>query len=118
VSDFDPLAARALSSAFATFGQVAQYLPLVGSAVACRVIENRADEETMLRDTPVVTAQRVLEVRASEISRPEKGARFLVGAYHYVIVAQPRRDDPDGLVWTCPCRPDPADGSTPWLPLP
>jgi hypothetical protein len=118
VSDFGQLAATALSSAFASFGQSAQYQPLVGAPVSCRVIENKADEERTLRRTPLVTTQRVLEVRASEVARPERDARFLVGAYHYVIVDQPRREDPDGLVWTCLCRPDPADGSTPWLPLP
>ncbi|WP_363346297.1 hypothetical protein [Methylocystis echinoides] len=118
MSDFDPLAARALSSAFARFGKSAQYQPLAGVPVSCRVVERRDDEQSVLGDTPILAPQRVLEVRASEIARPEKGARFLVGSYHYVIVAQPRRDDPDGLVWTCLCRPDPADGSTPWLPLP
>jgi ribosomal protein S8E len=118
VSDFGPLAARALSSAFATFGQPAQYQPIVGSPVSCRVIESKADEETSLRQTSVLASQRIIEVRASEVARPENGAKFLVGAYYYVIVAQPKREDPDGLVWTCLCKPEPADGSTPWVPLP
>lgn len=117
MSAFDALAAKTLSSVFATVGQAAEYHPLVSWPVPCRVIENKADELTVLGDTALVAAQRVIEVRASEIERPEKSARFLVGAFHYVVVAQPRRDDPSGLVWSCLCRPEPADGWTPWRPL-
>jgi hypothetical protein len=118
VSNFDALAAKTLSSVFARFGQPAAYHPLADWPIPCCVIENKADEQTAIGETNLVAAQRVIEVRASEVERPEKGARFLVGSYHYVIAAQPRRDDPSGLVWKCLCRPAPADGWTPWRPLP
>jgi hypothetical protein len=118
VSDFDALAAKTLSSVFDRFGQAAEYHPLAAWPVACRVIENKADEQSAIGRNNFVAAQRVIEVRVSEIAAPEKGARFLVGAYHYVIVDQPRRDDASGLVWSCLCSPQPADGWTRWQPLP
>jgi hypothetical protein len=118
VADFGTIAARALSSAFATFGKDAAYHPREGWPIACRVIRDKADDQSSFGETPLVAAQAVIEVRASEIDYPERGGRFVVGAEHFVIVAQPRRDDPSGLVWTCLCRPEAAEGFTPWRPLP
>lgn len=107
MSDFDLLAAKALTSAFARFGQAATYTPPVGAAVLCRVVENKADDQSVIGDVALVGAQRVVEVRASEIPNPQRTGKFRIGSFDYVIVAQPRKDDPDGLVWSCLCRPDP-----------
>lgn len=107
MSDFDLLAAKALTSAFARFGQAATYTPPGGAAITCRVIEDKADDQSVIGDVALIAAQRVIEVRASEIQSPQKAGRFRVGFFNYVIVAQPRKDDPHGLVWSCLCRPDP-----------
>lgn len=50
-------------------------------------------------------AQRVVEVRKSELANPEKGGVFTVGAETLKIVSAPRIEDPHGLVWTCLCNP-------------
>lgn len=104
MADFDTLAAEALSSAFATLGKDASYAPPVGVSVACRIIQNKADDQMTIGETALLAAQDVIEVRASEVASPAKGGRFSVSAQSFIIVAAPRREDSLGLVWTCLCR--------------
>lgn len=104
-SAFESLAQRALDSAFATFGAAATYSPPSGPSVSCTIIVNAADDVAQLGQSGFVSARREVEARLTEAS-PVKGGTFTLGAQTLKIVAAPRRDDPERLVWTCLCDPD------------
>jgi hypothetical protein len=103
---FDDIAPRTVDRVFARFGHAASYAPPVaGAAVSCTVILNRPDEVATLDNIPIIAEQRLVEVRKSEVASPAKGGVFTIDAAQMQIVAAPRANDPEGLVWSLICAP-------------
>jgi hypothetical protein len=112
MSAFEAHAQLALSAAFRLMGADASYEPPSGPAVeGLRVIVGKADALAEIHGASFVAAQRVVEVRKSQLPSPVAKGVFVVtrkdgSTERYIIGAQPKIEDPDGLVWTCPCDPE------------
>jgi hypothetical protein len=102
---FDAALQTMLGDVFMMFGRAAAYTPPGGSPSACIVVVDRADDRPELGGATFVAAQNVIEVRKSEIAAPVKGGQFAIAAETFKIVAAPRCDDPERIVWTCLCNP-------------
>lgn len=88
----------------------ASYEPLTGEATGCIVIIDARDDDAALDRSHFIAAQRRIAVQKSQLAAPQTGGVFAVtrrdgGTDRYVIGAQPKIEDPDGLVWTCLCDP-------------
>ena len=100
MTDFEQ---RAVDSAFRRLGNAAVFRPEGGVDVpGVLVIPRQDDREASPYGVSVVTEATVIDVRASEVSAPKQGDAFVIGETVYTIKAQPRRDDQQRLVWTCP----------------
>jgi len=102
---FDAAVQTMLGDVFTLFGRAAAYTPPGGAPAPCIVLQDRADDMPTLGAEPFVAFQNVIEVRAADVNAPEKGGEFAIGAARFKIMAAPRRQDPDRLVWTCLCNP-------------
>ncbi|WP_297019365.1 hypothetical protein [Thalassospira sp.] len=81
----------------------ADYTPKVGDVVAdIRVIKSMADQQNEILGQPTVTSDIVIEVRADDLSAPEKGGQFSVDGAVFEINSQPTRDMTRN-VWRCTC---------------
>jgi hypothetical protein len=111
MSAFEAHARLALAVTFRLMGFDARYEPPAGAAVeGLRVTVGQADALADFHGASFVAAQRVVEVRKSQLPSPAVKGAFVVtrkdgGTDRYVIGAQPKIEDPDGLVWTCLCDP-------------
>ena len=95
-------ATRAVDASFRTFGKDATYHPPSGPDLPCSVILDQADGEISLTAARVVSARTVIEVRNSEVT-PVKGGsfEFVEIGDTFEIIAQPTREDPERIIWTC-----------------
>jgi hypothetical protein len=100
--DFDTLLHRPL---FEVFGVAATYAsPGGGPTLACTVILDSRDRELEFgRGSPVMQGQ-ILQVRRSELSTPAKGGTFTIGSATFIVLDDPRSDDPDRHVWCMTVR--------------
>lgn len=99
--DFDRLA---VLPSFAVFGEGAQYIPLAGPSVSCRVV--RGGGGTPLKLGPITVYMSLLsfDVRAAEVPAPASGGVFQVGSTGYTVTGTPYHPEGDahGHVWSCP----------------
>ncbi len=82
------------------------YRPRFGWAdVPCRVIMTKPDAITDYGATSIVSGSLRVDIRASDVPKPEEGARIVVGGETVVINGEPIRDSL-GLVWQCGTVPE------------
>lgn len=97
------IASEAVDAAFEELGSTAAYIPPSGPAVAdILVIRGRPDAEASLGDSRIRVDSVVIEVRTSQAS-PAKDGSFTVDDEDFVIIATPRRNDSERLIWRCEC---------------
>lgn len=98
--------ADAIDTLFAedAFAVSATYTPPGGGVpVPCRVIRKSGDRELGgMQSRPLIQGD-LLEVRASEVT-PAKSGSFMIGAGALTVLDDPRREDPELLVWTVTVR--------------
>lgn len=105
---FSDAFSSALEDVYATFGTPARYISPDLVTTACMVVIGGADEVVTLGNVQIVAGQTIIEVRASELTAPKKGGTFIADSREFRIVAAPKNEDPDRLVWTCICDLQPA----------
>lgn len=82
------------------------YRPRFGGAdIPCRVILTKPDAVTDYGATSIVSGTLRVDIRASDVAKPEDGARIVMGAETVVIHGEPIRDRL-GLVWQCGTIPE------------
>jgi hypothetical protein len=98
------IASEAVDAAFEEFGSAAVYTPPSGPAVdGITIIRGRPDAEASLGDSRVRVDSVVIEVRASEAS-PARDGTFAIDEETFTVIAAPKRNDPERLIWRCECR--------------
>ena len=90
----------AVDATFAAFGIDVMYTPAGGEPVSVRVIARRPDTIVGFGDTRIHAGTATFELRASEVANPRPGDGFTVGGENFVVQGQPKRRDPDRLVWS------------------
>jgi hypothetical protein len=95
----------AVDATFAVFGIDATYTPAGGDPVGVRVIARRPDTIVGFGETRIHTETATFEVRGSEVASPRLGDQLTVGGETFVVQGEPKRRDPDRLVWTVDARP-------------
>lgn len=105
---FSEAFSSALEDVYATFGTPARYISPDLVTTACVIVIAGADDAASLGNVQIVAGQTIVEVRASEIAAPRKGGTFRADIHEFKIVAAPKNEDPDRLVWTCICDLQPA----------
>jgi hypothetical protein len=105
---FSDAFSSALEDVYATFGTPARYISPDLVTTPCVIVIAGADDVASLGNVQIVAGQTIIEVRSSEIVTPKKGGVFVVEAREFRIVAAPKNEDPDRLVWTCICDLQPA----------
>lgn len=93
------------------FAFEASYEPPSGASVPCVVHLDERDAEASYEGARFLAAKAVVSVLKSQLPAPVAKGVFVVtrkdgSTERYVIGAQPKIEDPDGLVWTCPCDPE------------
>lgn len=94
----------AVDAAFQAFGVDATYAPQVGDPVAIRVLPRRGDSLLDLGETQVVLDSLFFEARVAELAMPQEDDLLQVDGQDYLIQAEPRIEDVDGLVWILDTR--------------
>jgi hypothetical protein len=95
----------AVDATFAAFGIDAVYTPAGGEPVSVRVIAGRPDTIVGFGDTRIHAETATFELRASEVASPRPGDLLMVNGETFVIQGEPKRRDPDRLVWQLDVRP-------------
>ena len=96
----------AVDAIFSVHGCDASYQPPSGPELPdIRVIRRVGDQMAGIESLRIIREARLIDVRASEVAAPVKGGVFVVGGQSLKITADPRREDPDRLVWTCEVTP-------------
>ncbi|MGD9545037.1 MAG: hypothetical protein AB7F41_14635 [Methylocystis sp.] len=108
MSVFSDAFSSALEDVYATFGTSARYVSPDFVTTACVIVIGGADDVASLGNVQIVAGQTIVEVRASELAAPKKGGTFRADNREFKIVAAPKNEDPDRLVWTCICDLQPA----------
>ena len=85
--------------------QQAIYTPIDGEPKSIRVIARRPDEIIGFGETRIHAETTLFDVRTTDIPDPGPGDRVAVDGVDYVIRGEPKRRDPDRLVWTLDVRP-------------
>lgn len=99
------LAAEAADAVFEELGTAAIYSPPSGPSLACIVRELGGDDLVEIESVRVRRDVRLFKVRASDVPVLASGGRFTIGAAAFKIIADPRQEDPERLVWTCEVAP-------------
>lgn len=94
----------AVDAAFQAFGVDATYVPQVGDPVAIRVLPRRGDSLLDLGETQIALDSLFFEVRVSELDAPQEDDLIQIDGQDYLIQAEPRIEDVDGLVWILDTR--------------
>lgn len=88
MSDFDTIAASALSEAYSLFGDAATFSPNVGPSIDCTVVVHQSGEWQGGGSMQVRSGQTLISYRRSEIDRKLKvGEKFIVGSTTYTVRA-------------------------------
>ena len=95
----------AVDATFAAFGIDAVYTAAGGEPVSVRVIARRPDTIVGFGETRIHAETAAFEVRTSEIPNPRPGDQVTVAGETFIIQGEPKRRDPDRLVWTLDVRP-------------
>ena len=95
----------AIDAAFQLFGLDATYTPPAGSAVPIRVLPRRGDSLLDLGETQITFDSLFFEVKVSELANPVENGILNVNSTDYLIQADPRLEDVEGLVWIIDTRP-------------
>ena len=96
--------AAAIDAVFATFGKAGQLLA-GGIGTPCTVIVSSPDQFAEFGHTKLFGRSNRLEIRVSEIPALAVGDTVTVDGATYRITADPRREDPDRMVWVCEAVP-------------
>ncbi len=94
----------AVDAAFQTFGVDADYLPQGGGSVTIRVLPRRGDSLLDLGETQIALDSLFFEARVAELPAPQENDLIEVDGQTYLIQAEPRIEDVDGLVWILDTR--------------
>ncbi len=94
-----------IDACFARLGADAVYTPQGGAGVAVKVIARRPDEVIGAFEASLHTETAVFDVRVSQVAAPEAGDTIAFQGTTYVVQGEPRRDDPDRLIWSLDTRP-------------
>lgn len=103
------MTALALVALGAVYGsdlaKAATVLPSYGGRFAARVLVTLPDTRDPFGKSILRARQVVVTVRASEWREPKKGDRLEFEDERFEVIAAPRFDDPQRLVWTLECEP-------------
>lgn len=94
----------AVDAAFQAFGVDATYLPQGGDPVTIRVLPRRGDSLLDLGETQIALDSLFFEVRVAELASPQEDDLIDINGQNYLIQAEPRIEDVDGLVWVLDTR--------------
>ncbi len=99
----------AIDAAFQLFGLDATYtppdIPLGGSAVPIRVLPRRGDSLLDLGETQITFDSLFFEIKVADLGSPAENGLLNVNSIDYLIQAEPRLEDVEGLVWIIDARP-------------
>jgi hypothetical protein len=100
-----PVFQGALDATFEAFGIDAVYTPAGGEPVPVRVIAKRPDTVVGFGETRIHAETATFELRASEVADPRPDDQLSFDGGTFVIQGEPKRRDPDRLVWSLDARP-------------
>lgn len=93
------IAQRAVDAAFRQFGTPASYCAAGGDPRPVTLIVRRPDVIVGISGAQIVSETLTLELRASEVANCVAGDGVLLGGETFTV-QNPRRLDPDRLIWT------------------
>jgi hypothetical protein len=94
----------AVDATFAAFGIDAVYTPAGSEPVLVRVIARCPDTIVSFGETRIHAETATFEVRASEVANPRPGDQLTVDGETSIVQGEPKRRDPDQLVWSLDVR--------------
>ncbi len=94
----------AVDAAFQAFGVDATHLPQGGDPAEVRVLPRRGDNLLDLGETQISLDSLFFEARVSDMPSPQEDDLIEVNGQTYLIQAEPRIEDVDGLVWVLDTR--------------
>ncbi len=98
------LGQTAVDAVFQALGVDATYLPQGGGSATIRVLPRRGDSLLDLGETQIALDSLFFEVRVSELTGPQEDDLIEIDGQNYLIQAEPRIEDVDGLVWILDTR--------------